>query len=84
MERLVSRATVSGVNRTRLSVGIILVLIGAIWAAQGLDAGFVPEGGMTGETTWVVLGSLAVVVGLGLIWWSRKPNESKDLPDKDQ
>jgi len=80
----VSRATVSGVNRTRLSVGIILVLIGAIWAAQGLDAGFVPEGGMTGETTWVVLGSLAVVVGLGLIWWSRKPNESKDLPDKDQ
>ena len=84
MERLVSRATVSGVNRTRLSVGIILVLIGAIWAAQGLDAGFVPESAMTGETTWVVLGTLGAVIGLGLIWWSRKPNESKDLPDKDQ
>jgi hypothetical protein len=71
------------VNRTRLSIGIILVLIGVVWTAQGLDAGFVPESAMTGETTWVVLGALGVVIGIGLIWWSRKPNEPKDLPNKE-
>jgi len=71
-------------NRTRLSWGIVVLLVGAVWALQGLDAAFVPASAMTGETTWVVLGSLAVLVGLGLIWWSRKPNESKDLPDKKQ
>jgi LPXTG-motif cell wall-anchored protein len=67
-----SRATVSGVNKTRLSLGIVLVLAGAVWALQGLDVGFVPESVMTGDTTWVVLGALGVVIGLGLIWWSRK------------
>jgi hypothetical protein len=79
-----SRARLSQVNKTRLALGIIVALVGAVWALQGLAAGFVPEGAMTGETTWVVLGSLAVLVGLGLIWWSRKPNESKDPPDKKQ
>jgi hypothetical protein len=72
------------VNKTRLSLGIVLVLAGAVWALQGLEAGFVPESAMTGETTWVVLGSLGVVAGLLLIWWSRKPNGSKDLGDKDR
>jgi len=72
------------VNKTRLSLGIILTLAGAVWALQGLDVGFVPESAMTGETTWVVLGSLGVVAGLVLIWRSRKPNGSKDLGDKDR
>jgi len=25
-----------------------------------------------------------VLVGLGLIWWSKKPNESRDPADKGQ
>lgn len=79
-----SRATVLEVNKGRLSLGIVLVLVGAVWALQGLEAGFVPESAMTGETTWVVLGSLAVIVGLGLIWWSRYTNGSKDPAGKDQ
>ena len=79
-----SRASVEGVNKTRLSLGIVLALVGAVWALQGLDAGFVQESAMTGETTWIVLGSLAVLVGLGLIWWSKKPNESRDPADKGQ
>jgi hypothetical protein len=65
-------------NRSRLSFGIVLVLVGAVWALQGLNAGFVPESAMTGETTWVVLGSLAVLVGIGLIWWSRTPSKPED------
>jgi len=65
-------------NRTRLSFGIVLVLVGAVWALQGLNVGFVPESAMTGQTTWVVLGSLAVLAGLGLIWWSRLPSKVSD------
>jgi len=65
-------------NRARLSSGIVLVLVGTVWALQGLNVGFVPESAMTGEITWVVLGGLAVLVGLGLIWWSRTPNGSED------
>jgi hypothetical protein len=65
-------------NRTRLSFGIVLVLVGAVWALQGLNAGFVPESAMTGQTTWVVLGSVAVLVGIGLIWWSRSPQQPSD------
>ena len=71
-------------DRTRLSLGIVLILVGAVWVAQGLDAGFVPESAMTGETTWVVLGAVGVVIGVGLIWWGRKPNESKGPLDKNQ
>ncbi len=68
----------ASMNKTRLSFGIVLVLVGSVWALQGLGADFVPEGAMTGETLWVVLGSLAVLVGLGLIWWSRSPNGAED------
>jgi hypothetical protein len=71
-------------NKARLSWGIVVLLVGAVWALQGLGAAFVPASAMTGETTWVVLGAVAVLVGLGLIWWSRKPNESEDLPDKER
>jgi hypothetical protein len=72
------------VDRTRLSIGIVLILVGAVWVAQGLDLGFAPESAMTGETTWVVLGAVGMVVGLGLIWWSRKPNEPEDPLDKNE
>jgi hypothetical protein len=65
-------------NMTRLSFGIVMVLVGAVWALQGLNADFVPESAMTGKTTWVVLGSLGVLAGLGLIWWSRTPSKSGD------
>ena len=68
----------ASMNKTRLSFGIVLVLVGAVWALQGLNVGFVPESAMTGQTTWVVLGSLGVLVGLGLIWWSRTPRPSGD------
>jgi len=79
-----SRASVSTMDRTRLSLGIVLILVGAVWVAQGLDAGFVPESAMTGETIWVVLGGVGVVIGVGLIWRGRKPNESKDPLDKNE
>jgi hypothetical protein len=57
--------------RTGLNiVGGLLVLIGAIWALQGLNL----LGGsfMTGQTQWLVIGVLAVIVGFGLLGWANR------------
>lgn len=62
-------------DRARLSIGVVLVLVGMVWVAQGLGATFAPESAMTGESIWVVIGTLVVLAGIGLIWWSRKPAE---------
>jgi hypothetical protein len=66
-------------NKARLAFGIILTLAGAVWILQGLDVSFVPQGGMTGETTWVILGALAVLIGIWLTWSAarRKPPENQ-------
>jgi hypothetical protein len=57
--------------RTGLNiVGGVLVLIGAIWALQGLNL----LGGsfMTGQTQWLVIGIVAAMVGLGLLGWANR------------
>jgi len=58
-------------RRLRLAAGIILILAGAIWALQGLDVAFVPQSQMTGDQTWIVVGTVAVLVGGGLLWTGR-------------
>ena len=46
-------------------VGLLLVLIGAVWTLQGFGVG----GGsfMTGSTMWLVIGLVTVVVGIALV-----------------
>ena len=51
-------------------VGLLLVLVGAVWTLQGL--GVIGGGVMTGSTTWLVLG-LALVVGGVVIVARRAP-----------
>ena len=52
--------------------GIILVVAGMVWAFQGLDVAFVPESAMTGDLWWVIWGAIAMVVGIGFLWWDRR------------
>ena len=59
-------------NKARLAGGVILALVGTVWTLQGLDVSFVPQGAMTGDLTWVILGGLAVLIGLWLIWSARR------------
>jgi hypothetical protein len=42
--------------------GVIIALLGVLWIVQGLDL-LGQDGGMNGETTWVVLGLVAAVFG---------------------
>jgi hypothetical protein len=45
-------------------LGILLSLGGAVWIAQGLNLPFAPKSFMTADRTWIVLGFVAVVVGV--------------------
>jgi hypothetical protein len=46
-------------------VGVIMDLLGTIWLLQGLT--LLPGTFMRGNPTWIVIGALVDVVGIGLI-----------------
>jgi uncharacterized membrane protein len=54
-------------------VGIILVLVGALWIGQGL--GVLPGAAMSGVLFWFWVGAALVLVGLALLYasWRRRP-----------
>jgi len=63
--------------RTGLGVlGVLVVLIGAWFAGQGL--GFIPGSVMTGDMKWFWIGSVMVVVGLalGFFGFGRRPKRA--------
>jgi hypothetical protein len=45
-------------------IGVLLVVVGAVWTLQGLDV----LGGsvMSGDRTWAVIGPIVLVIGLVL------------------
>ncbi len=47
--------------------GVLVALAGAVWIAQGLNLPFAPGSFMTGDRTWIVLGSIALVGGIALV-----------------
>ena len=51
--------------RTRLVIGAVLVIVGAVWIGQGVGA--IGGSFMTGEAAWAVIGGVAVLLGLALI-----------------
>ena len=44
-----------------VGIGVLLVLVGAIWTGQGL--GFIGGSFMTGELLWAVIGPVVAVLG---------------------
>ena len=55
----------TGRAQIRLICGIILGLLGVLWLVQGLDL-IGLDGGMNGESLWVVVGAITAVVGAAL------------------
>jgi uncharacterized membrane protein len=47
-----------------LVLGILLVLGGLVWIAQGLDLPFAPRSFMTADRSWIVIGAGAVLAGI--------------------
>ncbi|MCU1461249.1 MAG: hypothetical protein JWO37_1324 [Acidimicrobiales bacterium] len=54
----------------RLVVGIVLVLVGAVWIGQGVGA--IGGSFMTGNAIWAVIGAVAVFFGLSLVAGARR------------
>ncbi len=48
-----------------LSVGVVLVLVGAVWVLQGI--GVITGSFMTGQKLWFLIGLVAFLVGVVLV-----------------
>jgi hypothetical protein len=48
-----------------LVVGVVLALIGALWTLQG--SGVITGSGMSGQVMWLVIGLVALVIGILLL-----------------
>lgn len=48
-----------------LALGVILVLVGLVWALQGFD--IVGGSAMSGSALWATVGPIVAVVGVALI-----------------
>jgi hypothetical protein len=54
-------------------VGVAAILVGGLWALQGLDIVKWPASSfMLGDTTWTRNGIVLVVVGIFLVWFARR------------
>jgi len=49
----------------RAGLGVVLVLTGLIWTAQGL--GYLAGSAMTGVTLWAVIGPIVAIMGVYLV-----------------
>ncbi|MET8850085.1 hypothetical protein [Amycolatopsis sp. NPDC004625] len=48
-----------------LAVGVVLVLVGAVWVLQGI--GVITGSFMTGQKLWFLIGLVAFLVGVVLV-----------------
>jgi hypothetical protein len=46
-------------------ISILLILMGAVWFLQGISV--LPGSVMTGQSQWVFIGALLVIIGIGLL-----------------
>lgn len=49
-------------------VGVLLLIVGGVWTGQG--ANLIGGSFMTGQTTWLVAGLIAMAIGAVLVWWA--------------
>ena len=49
-------------------VGLLIALIGAVFAGQGL--GYIPGSAMTNDIKWFWIGLVMVILGLAVAAWS--------------
>lgn len=63
-----------GMRLTGIVIGVLLVLAGAVWMAQGLNLPFAPRSFMTADRAWLLIGAATVLAGAVVIGWSRRPH----------
>jgi hypothetical protein len=56
--------------RTRMILGIVLFLVGAVWTLQGV--GVLGGSAMSGKALWAIIGPVVALAGLALAIPSRR------------
>ena len=51
-------------------VGIVLLLLGALWIAQGSN--LMAGSAMSGQSMWLWIGVVVAIVGAGVVWWTNR------------
>ena len=57
-------------NRLRLAIAVVLLLVGLVWIGQG--TGVVRGSGMSGQSIWALIGLVLVVAAAWLAWTARR------------
>ncbi len=53
-------------------IGILLILVGAVWILQGIN--ILPGSFMTGQIQYAILGVVVAVIGIGLLIYANRRN----------
>lgn len=61
-------------NKPTAWIGIVLVLVGLLWAGQGFD--IIGGSAMSGKTLWAVVGPVVALVGVALVVRAVRPKRS--------
>ncbi len=56
-------------------IGIVLGVVGAVWVAQGTGA--MHGSVMTGHGQYTALGTVVIIIGLGLVLWAYRDRRSR-------
>ena len=48
-------------------VGIVLLLLGALWIAQGSN--LLAGSAMSGQSMWLWIGVVVVIISVVVLWW---------------
>ncbi|MCV0403303.1 MAG: hypothetical protein K5924_06290 [Chloroflexi bacterium] len=54
------------------ALGVLAILAGAVWIAQGLNLPFAPRSFMTSDRAWIVIGAITVLIGVVVLQWGRR------------
>ena len=61
-----------GVRIGLLVLGVLLLLGGLVWVAQGLNLPFAPRSFMTADRSWIVIGAATALGGAVLVGRARR------------
>ncbi len=61
-------------------VGVLLILIGAIWILQGFN--ILQVGFMAGQMQYALLGAILAIVGIGVLAFSRRQRKAPTAPNE--
>jgi hypothetical protein len=59
-------------------VGFLLILLGGGWFLQGINV--LPGSFMTGQTEWAIIGTVVMLVGIGLLVFANRHGKSAPPP----